>query len=814
VTSEVKGYALKRRGRIRKLTLLLGLISLVATTQIAAQTKVSRQEKATQEEPVQGLFNTDRSKVDCNSIEDDAHNDLLNLQTPILMGQLTSVYQLDSVNPPVTYDFVKGDKTAYAVLIGACGKEYRGKGKKLVLIGEDIFSEKQTDLEKKLTLVAVLAHEMAHFKQQALQIKLVDKEVELHADYMAGWFLAQYVSKLNLPRDEKLRSVITALSMFYFFGQDEKPSVTYGTPENRLQISLDGYQDKTLDANLVYSKGIEIINRNPIYQNLPDEVGTKIKGSLSNVTGKEDSIRLFNTTCSPRVLISDNTSVERNFSCRIHVPINLDSDKTYQTSDELYNAINKGFISYLPKNTRKIPGSDNTSFNVQDLSFPIRAVFVTKLNQEVAVGVNFGIPSYSLPIKNETSPKNAEAVEIENQIFDLAKKSRAQDIRMASIGGTDCIVSLKHDIDGTQVIACKYALTSFEKLQGILFSLIPKGFRFLKTADALLAWNNKGEDKNYYSKRYSSHSPITYISLTKIDYQIPEKAKLAIGLISGATIGKIVAEKRIMNSVGQEFDQKTRLMSRSETMPSFTFRQTPCNVDEVDKYSWVVECQIKPDAKKNESIDNIFTEIRGGLASWAPVGWEEDESEEYYNLKQPEQFTDIPTALEIGVRKTKSFVQLQFYVNEKNSKVKFGSNNPKPNDLGNEILTQLNNLINLDINVNSSFQLFGQNCQVEYVPERMGNHVTCMLLGSEESNLKVFNRLKEAVISILPKNWKYRIEGKSFDAERIFGFKCPTKSGSQNLMCYAIGIYFSIGESGSVLFNIDFENDETRLSKP
>ncbi len=222
----------------------IGLISFIAQSQILAQPKPLSQTSLMQEEPVQGLFNTDRSKVDCTLIEDNVRDDLLNSKTPILIQELRSVYHLESADPPITYDFVKGDRTAYAVSIGVCDKQYRGKGKKLILIGENLVTAGQSDLEKQLTLVAVLAHEMAHFKQQALQMKLVDKEVELHADFMAGWYLARYVAKLNLERDQKLRSVMTALSMFYYFGQDEKPSVLYGTPENRLQISLDGYQEK------------------------------------------------------------------------------------------------------------------------------------------------------------------------------------------------------------------------------------------------------------------------------------------------------------------------------------------------------------------------------------------------------------------------------------------------------------------------------------------------------------------------------------------------------------------------------------------
>ena len=287
-----------------------------------------------------------------------------------------------------------------------------------------------------------------------------------------------------------------------------------------------------------------------------------------------------------------------------------------------------------------------------------------------------------------------------------------------------------------------------------------------------------------------------------------------MSITSDANIGSIVNEKRTMNSVGKDFDQKISILSKSEDqIPSFTFRDTPCEVDETSKYGWAVDCQIKPNIQKNETIDSVFTEIRNGIASWSPIGWEEVESEETYRLKQPEQFTELPTTSAIVVRKTKSYVLLHFYVAEKNSKVKFGSEDPKPNKLGNELLSQIKNLTNIDINATPSFQIFGKDCSVEYVTEQKGNHINCVLRGSKVENQKVFNQLKEAITSILPKNWRYRIEENSFDAERMYGFICSDTTESQKLMCLPITIYFKIDEKGTIYFNIDFDNDSTKLNK-
>lgn len=799
----------------------VSIFLILSSCQIIAQTKISLQNNIRQEVPAHGLFNTDRSTVNCNLITDNSNNSLLNSQTPILMKDLLAVYQLNSFNPPITYDFVRSDKTAYAIFTGACDKNYRGSEKPLVLIGENIVNGRQSILKQKLILAAILAHEIAHFKQQALKIELEDKEVELHADFMAGWYLAQYVSRLNLERDKKLQAVITALSTFYLLGQDEKPSVLYGTPENRLQISLDGYQEKATDVNLVYYKGINLIKKNSIYRNLPNEVGTKIRDDLKNITGQEESLTVFNVNCPGRTLISDNTALERIFSCRITAPNNLGSSQNYQTIDELFNALNKGVLSSLPPDTIKIPGSQDTNFNVADLTYPIRQISISKESKEIFFGITFNIPFGKFQQKNTEKSKKSDTEKIENQIFELAKKSRSLDISTISLLGTSCSVDLK--LDGNRLILCSYPISDFENKKEILFSIIPKGFHYFSSVYDLVAWNNEGADfkgVEFYSKRQYLHSPINFIAIRKPDDRFPHilgvnEGKLVISVVSDATIGKIVTEKREMDATALDFDQKISTMSKSEKqIPSFSFGDTPCDVDEVDDYSWGVECQIIPDAQKNETIDSIFTQIRNSVASWSPIGWEEDESEITYNLRQPEQITESPMASDFTVSKSKSFVQLRFYVNENNSKVKFGSNDPNPNKLGKELLNQIKTLTNIDVDTTASFQVFGEDCLISYFAEGTGNHIECRWLESKVENQKKFDQLKEAVISILPKNWKYRIGEKEFAANQIGNSVCPDKNESQKLMCPVMQIYSGIKENGAMYFNIDFNNDKTKLNKP
>jgi hypothetical protein len=79
----------------------------------------------------------------------------------------------------------------------------------------------------------------------------------------------------------------------------------------------------------------------------------------------------------------------------------------------------------------------------------------------------------------------------------------------------------------------------------------------------------------------------------------------------------------------------------------------------------------------------------------------------------------------------------------------------------------------------------------------------CKLAGSKAANSKVFDQLKEAVISILPPNWRYRIDETSFDASRIGRFKCPTSPEYQALMCLPIAIYFELKATGAIQLKLN-----------
>src|SRR5262245_28820191 len=100
-------------------------------------------------------------------------------------------------------------------------------------------------------------------------------------------------------------------------------------------------------------------------------------------------------------------------------------------------------------------------------------------------------------------------------------------------------------------------------------------------------------------------------------------------------------------------------MTKSEKQfPAFSLADMPCKVDEVDDYSWIVVCDIKPEDERGESLDAMFGAVRDGIASWAQPGWEENESDTTYTLRSPEQISELPNVDDIFFFKQKTAYEM------------------------------------------------------------------------------------------------------------------------------------------------------------
>jgi predicted metalloprotease len=136
-----------------------------------------------------------------------------------------------------------------------------------VLVGEQLFSElmKRTD-DGGMTVIAICAHEFGHIHQMRAgyqdDLQRLDKTVrpiELHADYLAGYFLA--LRKKDHP-DLNLQDVGRT---FYRLGDtDFTAPQHHGTAQERVAAITAGYdlgRKESDDIDQVAKAGVDYVRR-------------------------------------------------------------------------------------------------------------------------------------------------------------------------------------------------------------------------------------------------------------------------------------------------------------------------------------------------------------------------------------------------------------------------------------------------------------------------------------------------------------------------------------------------------------------------
>jgi hypothetical protein len=87
----------------------------------------------------------------------------------------------------------------------------------------------------RLRLTAILAHEWAHIVQYTKGQPAPGKSTELHADFLAGWFLGRTTKGWGDARKE-------GMYRFYFLGDDQiRHPDHHGTPIERASAIVDGF---------------------------------------------------------------------------------------------------------------------------------------------------------------------------------------------------------------------------------------------------------------------------------------------------------------------------------------------------------------------------------------------------------------------------------------------------------------------------------------------------------------------------------------------------------------------------------------------
>ncbi len=250
---------------IQFLVIGVSLILFNNTTQSQVSNDSSNQEKILgalyldEEDALRSSNEMVGNKLDCKKIQKLGSNPLDNL----ISGFVQDISSEFSLNPPNVAKGL-GLRNAYAISKSSCLKE---EGKNLILIGTEIpelylnmlnvteISSMEV-LKQKYMLIAILAHEIAHLKQAEVsrksgaENKLNARELELHADFLAGWYIQKH-KKTNqsvgskcppseitkkcsdtykkLTSEEKEFAILAATEKFYKIG-----GKTHGRYEDRL----------------------------------------------------------------------------------------------------------------------------------------------------------------------------------------------------------------------------------------------------------------------------------------------------------------------------------------------------------------------------------------------------------------------------------------------------------------------------------------------------------------------------------------------------------------------------------------------------
>lgn len=187
-----------------------------------------------------------------------------NIYAPLDNALLTEAAELSmrfGVNPAVFYMRESEGPNAVATperfpnLLAQEGRPFFfGDGS--VLVGVDLLrTEFATTRGSGLSIPGIMAHEFAHIAQNKYGFQWQGKWRELHADFMAGWYVS-HRGHYRVPND----AYQAAMSLFNKGDYDFNSSGHHGTPFERLAAFQAGYQfnQRTNNPNgiLAYNAGI------------------------------------------------------------------------------------------------------------------------------------------------------------------------------------------------------------------------------------------------------------------------------------------------------------------------------------------------------------------------------------------------------------------------------------------------------------------------------------------------------------------------------------------------------------------------------
>ena len=276
-----------------------------------------------------------------------------------------------------------------------------------IVLGKLMMNSCAKQSDSYIRLISIMAHEFAHAMQHKYGWSGQSKYLELHADFLAGF----YIGKLNSINETEVNS---SIRQFYSSGDYKFNDPNHhGTPEERGCAFLQGFKfaQSNNNVNSAYNSGKQyVIANNPCYKNQQP----KTRSGYYFPTGSEyDGAVMIVAVVAATVLLSNDIYYRRAYS--FHNP-NLDNTMDYKNGNGWHFGFRRQFnrsaleygvssIRFKSKDELYSNVERNTFFNVNyvhDLNF---ARIPERIVPYVGAGINlgngaglFGIAGFYIPV--------------------------------------------------------------------------------------------------------------------------------------------------------------------------------------------------------------------------------------------------------------------------------------------------------------------------------------------------------------------------------------------------------------------------------
>lgn len=219
------------------------------------------------------------------------------------------------------------DVNIYAYDDGKSPNAYAISNPYSIIIGKTLMLDEFVNTENANSIIAIMAHEFGHIVQYKFKLNTykgwVGKWPELHADFLAGWYMGkkQYIN----PKDfEKI------INSFWDKGDDNFFSSNHhGTPEERAFAFIKGYLSANLNIKEAYTFGTNfIINISSELQKLNNNNNNNESNNKKEITVKGELQKTENNWTFTPSKYKDN--------CKYPTPIPNDINETINKCNSLF----------------------------------------------------------------------------------------------------------------------------------------------------------------------------------------------------------------------------------------------------------------------------------------------------------------------------------------------------------------------------------------------------------------------------------------------------------------------------------------------